>query len=205
VGVNDRSYSYTVLATDTLFTVRDALVALINADPEVTAAPSGEYTRIIIRARVQGPEGNNIKITATQTGTGTTILMTPFEPALCCANVGGTLVTQDNPASAGEFIIVYATGLGLPDLTDPNVQAAILTGMQYPVGAPVTVPTSAGSAIAGGFTADVVTATLQPGTVGIYQILLHLNASLTSNNFTTLTFSQDTFTSKTVTFPVRGQ
>lgn len=203
VGVDNRTYSYTVLATDTLTSVRDALAALVNQDPQVTATPSGEYTRIIIKASVQGPEGDNIKISATQVS-GNLILMTAFWPTLCCANVGGSLVTADNPAMAGEFIIVYATGLGLPVLTDV-VQPDVQTGVQFPAGGPVTTPNSAVSSIAGGFTADVISAALKPGTVGLFEVVLHLNPSLTTNSFTTLTISQDAFTSNIVTLPVVGQ
>jgi hypothetical protein len=87
--VEDRSYSYTVQSTDTLQSVRDNLTALINQDPKVSATPSGEYTRIVLAARVQGPEGNNIPYTASAS-TGATEVMTAFTPALCCANVEGT-------------------------------------------------------------------------------------------------------------------
>ena len=38
VTVEDRTYSYTAVTGDTLDTVRDNLVALINQDPKVTAA-----------------------------------------------------------------------------------------------------------------------------------------------------------------------
>ena len=56
VTIENRPYNYTVLPTDTLFTIRDALVALINSnsDEKVLAAPSGSFTRIVLRARVPG-------------------------------------------------------------------------------------------------------------------------------------------------------
>jgi phage tail sheath gpL-like len=40
--------------------IRDALVNLINQDPKVTATPSGEFQRIVLTARVQGPDGNGL-------------------------------------------------------------------------------------------------------------------------------------------------
>jgi hypothetical protein len=70
------------------------------------------------------------------------------------------------------------------------------------VGAPVTSPNSSLSAIAGGSTADVITATLMPGSVGYFQVLLHLNIGLPTNSTTTLTIAQDTFVSGTVSLPV---
>ncbi|MBZ5724282.1 MAG: hypothetical protein LAP87_04735 [Acidobacteriia bacterium] len=202
VGVADRTYTYTVLATDTLLSIRDALVALINQDPQVTAAPSGVFPRIVIQARIQGPEGNGIALTATQQGTGPALVMTAFTPSLCCANVGGSLVTADNPAVPGEFIILYATGLGVPNLTS-DLQPLIQTGVQFPVGGPVTTPGSSVSSLAGGLTADVISATLLPGTVGTFQVVLHLNPDVTPvNGFVNLNISQDLFTSNTVAVPV---
>ena len=61
VTIEDRSYTYTVQSGDTLNGIRDALVNLINQDPKVTATPSGEFQRIILQARVQGPEGNGLR------------------------------------------------------------------------------------------------------------------------------------------------
>ena len=63
VDIEDRSYTYTVQSGDTLDSIRDALVNLINQDPKVTATASGEFERIILQARVQGPEGNGIAYT----------------------------------------------------------------------------------------------------------------------------------------------
>jgi hypothetical protein len=50
----------------------------------------------------------------------------------------------------------------------------------------------------------VLSATLLPGTVGIFQVVLHLNSSLPSNLDTTLTIAQDIYVSNVVTFPVSG-
>ena len=60
VGIEDRTYTYTVQSGDTVTGIRDALVNLINQDSKVTASPSGEFQRIILPARVQGPEGNDL-------------------------------------------------------------------------------------------------------------------------------------------------
>ena len=128
--------------------IRDALVNLINQDPKVTAAPSGEFQRIILRARVQGPEGNGLAYTASASSSAT-VIMTAIGSSLCCAAVANSAVTPQNPAVPGELIYVYATGLGLPVLTDGN-KDLIQTGVQYPAGGPVTTPASFVNAIAGG-------------------------------------------------------
>lgn len=200
VTVQDRSYNYTIQASDTLDTVRDALVALINTDPVVTAQPAGVFDRIILQAKQQGPDGNAITYTGTQ-NSGASIIITPFGTNLCCANIQGSPVTVDNPALPGETVILYATGVGLPIFTG-TVQNFVVTGAQYPQGAPVTAPQQFMNSIAGGSTADVLQATLQPGTVGIFQVLLHLNSSLGTNQYTAVTIAQGSFVSNSVTFPV---
>ena len=200
VTIEDRSYSYTVQSGDTLDSVRDNLIALINQDPKVTAEAAGVYDRIIIKARVEGPEGNGIPISGSANSSAT-VIITAFSTSLCCANVAGGLVTPQNPAIPGETIIVYATGLGLPVLND-QVAAALQTGVQYPSDAPATAPQSAVSSIAGGSTADVLSATLLPGTVGTFKVVLHLNTSLPTNSATQLTIAQDVYVSNIATMPV---
>ena len=203
VSIQDRTYSYTVQATDTLDTVRDALIALINQDPLVSASAAGVFDRIILQARQEGPDGNTITYTGTSSGGGGTgsVIVTPFGPNLCCANVKGAPVTTDNPALPGETIIVYATGVGLPVINSGN-QSLIQTGQAYPQGGPVTVPAQPMNAIAGGSTADVLSATLKPGTVGIFEVLLHLNSGLTTNQYSSLTIAQGFYVSNVVTLPI---
>jgi len=196
-----------VQSGDTLETIRDNLTALINQDPKVSAEASGEYTRIVVRARIEGPEGNGIPFGASASS-GATEVMTAFASSngttLCCANVADAPVTTDNPAIPGEFVVVYATGLGLPVLNDANAPL-IQTGVQYPVGGPITNPGSAVSSIAGGSTADVISATLAPGMVGIFKVILHLNSSITTNLTTSVTIAQDIYVSEPVVFPVVSQ
>jgi len=206
VTVQDRSYTYKVQASDTTTTVRDNLVALVNQDPIVTAEPSGEFNRIVLRARLEGPAGNNI-VYGASASTGATLVISSFAAngTLCCANVAGAPVTADNPAIPGEFIIVRATGLGVPQLDD-NLLPLIQTGIAFPKNGPLTTPPPGSdtfvSAIAGGSTADVISATLEPGSVGIYQVVLHLNAGISTNSTTALTIAQGAYVSKIVTFPV---
>ena len=99
VGIEDRSYTYTVQSGDTLTGIRDALVNLINQDPDVTAAPSGEFQRIILTARVQGPDANGLAYTATASSSAT-VIMTAIGSALCCAAVAGSPVTTAQPGRA---------------------------------------------------------------------------------------------------------
>jgi uncharacterized protein (TIGR03437 family) len=203
VMIRGRSYSYTVQSTDTLDTVRDALVAQLKQDPEVTAQAAGVFDRIIISAVVAGPDGEGIPIGGSASS-GADITISAFDTATCCSSVGGAPVTSINPARAGELIVVYTTGMGLPVINDGN-QPFIVTGAQYPVGAPVTVPQQFANALAGGSTADVIQATLLPGTVGLFQVVLHLSPGLSTNSATALTVAQGAFVSNPVAIPVVSQ
>ncbi len=90
ITIEDRSYSYTVQSGDTLAAVRDALVGLINANPEekLIAFPASTTlaTRVRLRAKVPGPEGNGIPITVSVSSSAQVIL-TATNTATCCANV----------------------------------------------------------------------------------------------------------------------
>ena len=200
VTIEDRTYTHTVVEGDTLASVRDDLVSKIDQDPKVHAFPSGSFTRIRLQARVQGPEGNGITYGGSANADAQ-IVITATGAALCCANVAYAPVTTQNPAVPGETLIVYATGLGLPIVTDDN-KDWIKTGVQYPVGGPVTEPVNFVSSLAGGKTANVFSASLKGGTVGTYEVILELNSDIPTNDLTQLTIAQDIFVSNIVTIPV---
>ncbi|HLI83885.1 MAG TPA: hypothetical protein VKV17_08200 [Bryobacteraceae bacterium] len=206
ITVGGRSYSYTVQANDTLESVRDALVAQLNQDPQIYAVAGVAFAvNLQIYARVPGPDGNGIPVTATTTNSsgGAQLILTASNQALCCANIAGSPVTPDNPAVPGEILWIYATGLGLPQVT-ANTQSAIVTGQPYPAGGPETQPPSASfvSSLAGGSTANILSASLLPGTVGIFRVVAQLNSSLPTDYFTQIYIAQQLNISNTVTFPV---
>ena len=206
VTVNGRVYTYTATATDTLDSIRNSLVVRLNKDPQLSASLAGTFDRIILKARVEGPQGNGIPITGT--ASGGSLVVSVLDSQTCCSNIAGAQVTNSNPAVPGELLTIYATGFGLPTLTD-NIQGLIQTGVQYPPNAPFTVPSNTNcagscfvSSVVGGSTADVLQASLLPGTVGGNVVLLHLNSSLVSSPTTLATISQSSFTSNKVAFPV---
>src|SRR5258708_12307106 len=118
ITIEDRVYSYTVQSTDDTALIRDAFIAQINANSneKVIATPSGQFTRIILTAKVAGPDGNGIAITGTNTA-GASIIITALNAQTCCASVAGSMVTTDNPAVPGEGISIFATGIGFPKPT----------------------------------------------------------------------------------------
>jgi Mu-like prophage tail sheath protein gpL len=111
VNIGDRTYTYTVTADDSLASVRDNLIAAINADPEVIAYPAGSFTRIRLRSKTAGKAGEGLAYSASMPD-GSSLILTPLSTALCCASTAGAPITVDNPAVPGETIIIYATGLG---------------------------------------------------------------------------------------------
>jgi uncharacterized protein (TIGR03437 family) len=201
------SYSYTVQATDTLQTVRDGLINLINAnsDEQVTAAPAGEFTRIILTAKVGGPAGNGIAVSASVSSDATITLSPLGESATCCANIANSLVTAENPVVPGEVITIYATGIGPTTLPDGLTPASV-TGQVYP-GPLLNVPvTNVDNAQVGGTTANVLYAGLAIGMQpGVYEVQLQTDPSLPTNPVTQLYIAQNVFTSNIVTIPVVAQ
>jgi uncharacterized protein (TIGR03437 family) len=227
VTIGGVSYSYTVVAGDTLATVRDKFVALINADPgsPVTSYAAGVFTRIRLQSKIPGPDGNgtpisgNVTTATTNTG-GPLLLLTPTNTALCCASAGGTMITPSNPAIPGETINIIATGLGLvcsSGITnaidfqlnfvgfctanpDPAL-SALVDGTPY-AGPAVNAPIGSVSSLVGGSTAQVIFASYMVGQVGLYQVTLELSSNLTPNPQTQMTISQGLNTSNIVTIPV---
>ena len=205
VTVAGRSYSYTAQSTDTLDTIRDSLIIQINNDPQVSAMAAGLFDRIILTTRVQGPEGSGIPITAGAvagpSNSSVTLSMTALDSQTCCGNIAGAPVTQTNPVLPGEIIEILATGLGVPVLSD-LITPLIQTGFKYPEGGPITSPQESVSSFVGGSTGDVLQATLLPGSVGIYEVLLHTNSNLATNPYSAVTIAQDIYVSNQVTVPV---
>ncbi len=200
----DRRYSYEVKTGDTLAQVRDRLIEAINNgnDPEVTASAAGIFTRIRIQGRRPGPDLNGVSIATEVNGTnGGSVILSALNSGLCCANVEGAPVTQANPAVPGETLLVYATGLG--PIAPVELQAEIKTGQIY-TGPRENEPVESVSSLAGGRTANVLFANLEPGLIGLYRVVLELNSDLPSNPETQLTIAQSFQVSNIVSFPVRN-
>jgi hypothetical protein len=205
VGIEDRLYNYLVQGADTLASIRDALIGLINGNSQekVTASAAPAYNTIRLQAKVPGPEGNGIAFSATSTGSTSTasgsVILTSTAPTLCCANVAGARITTNNPALAGETVYVLATGLGL---VGPNAaRDAIVDGGIYQ-GPASNDPTSPVFALAGGTSANVISAGLQVGAIGIYKVVFELGHDLTSNPAAQVSISQNASTSNVVTFAI---
>ena len=216
---NERRYTYTVQESDVpaeddpdtedvdesepasvgLTKIQNALIALINEnDPEVEAFAAGQFNRIRLRARFEGPQGNGIPYNK-ETSDGASVVLTATTSALCCANVAGARVTVDNPAIAGSIITVFATGLGLVEPEEAREQ--MVTGQAYD-GPEINRAAEFVSSLAGGRTANVLFAGLERGTIGLYRVDLQLNQGLPTNPITGFTIAQGFQVSNIATIPV---
>ncbi len=205
IAVGGRTYSYTVQSADTLTTVRDAIISLIDADPDrvVLASPGAAFTRILFRAKVAGPEGDGISFSASTTGPNAgaaNLALGVNNLTLCCSSKAGAPITVDNPALPGEQFYIFGTGLGLTFDINGNLIGP-LDGTPYP-GPALNNATVTVSSLADDKTADVISAALVVGTVGFYQIVLQLNPDIQPTSFAQLTISQNIYTSNIVTIAV---
>lgn len=84
-------------------------------------------------------------------------------------HLDNSLVTPDKPANPGEFVIVYATGVG-------NLNHMPVTGAASP-SSPLSAAVDLPSVTVGGAPASVAFAGLTPGMVGLVQINTQLPAT----------------------------
>ena len=202
IGIEDRTYNYTVQATDTLATIRDGLITLINANgnEKVTAEPAGQFTRIVLTAKIAGPIGDGIPITGSVSSGALVIITVLATQATCCSSAAGTPITADNPAVPGELITIFAAGIGL--VNGPSGNAAQVTGQIYngPIFNTPTTPVD--NAQVGGLSANVIFAGLEPGTLGVYRVEVQLDPSVPTNAVSQMFIAQSMFTSNIVLLPI---
>jgi len=218
ITIGDATYNYTVVTGDTLTSIENNLVKVINADPNspVTASAGGVDLNIRLQAKVPGPDGNGTAITAavttlTTNTSGAQLVLTATNTVLCCASVAGTLITADNPAVPGETINIYATGLGLVcaspivnnfcSVIPDTALAAIVDGSKYQ-GPPANAPFASISATVDNAVATVISASLLVGQIGIYQVQLEISSGVTPDLQAQATISQGFNTSNIVVIPI---
>jgi len=76
------------------------------------------------------------------------------------------LVTASNPAQRGQYIVIYANGLGAVDNPPPSGEATPSPTAAQPLASTLVTPT----VTIGGVAATVLFSGLTPGSIGLYQI-----------------------------------
>jgi uncharacterized protein (TIGR03437 family) len=117
--------------------------------------------------------------------------------AILTAKPDGTVAlnTPSAPASAGDALEIYCTGLGAVSPAVPAGTAASLTQLSYTVG---TV-----TATVGGQAAQVIFAGLAPGYVGLYQVNVALPAGVATGAAVQVVLTEDGLSSPPVTAAIQ--
>jgi uncharacterized protein (TIGR03437 family) len=88
-------------------------------------------------------------------------------------NQNGSVNSASNPAAAGSYIALYATGLGA-------VTPAVPVGAQTPTSGALSNVNNMVTAFVGGVSAPVTFAGLAPGYIGLYQVNIQIPSSIPS-------------------------
>ncbi len=112
---------------------------------------------------------------------------------------GAPPVDEQSPASPGEVLTIWATGLGAVSEASPS--DSLLAGHpQEGFAAAVSVPVAARI---NGEDAQVLSATLPEGAIGVYRIDIVVPAEIVARGEAYLSISQNSKISNTVRFPLR--
>ncbi len=111
----------------------------------------------------------------------------------------GAPVTAENPARPGEILVLWAAGLGAIDSGDSS--SGVVAGAPYD--GPDAPVLTAVDAVVSGRSAQVISATLPHGSIGIYEVRVQLPADLPADPKTALLLTQNSYVSNTVTIPVQ--
>jgi uncharacterized protein (TIGR03437 family) len=202
ITINGHSYTYTVQSSDTLTSIAQGLINLINnpGDPLVTASLAGAFSRVVLTAKQPGAAGNGIPIT-TSVSSSATVGVTAETGATCCNVTPGSSITTGNPAVPGETISVSATGLGFVSDPSNTAQNFTIAGQPYNGPQPNSAVNSV-SATINGTTAQVVSAGFPSGSYSIYQVQLIIPSGQSTNSQSQLYIAQNAFVSNIVTLAV---
>ena len=111
---------------------------------------------------------------------------------------GGMPVTSDNPAKPGEVVILWAAGLGRVGMEAPPATGVPFVGSDAHALTPV-------SAVVNGRSAQVVSAGLPHGSIGIYEVRVLLPSNLAPDPKAQLLITQDNYVSNKITVPVQAE
>lgn len=198
ITVGPNTYNYTVQSSDTLASVASALVNLINAGPDPNVNASLQNGNVWLLSYAFGTGGEGVPVSANVSGTSAQLTLSTEFPSTCCSIQLNARVTLKEPAQPGEFVYLYATGIG--DTTPEDQQ----TGQIFQGGSanPPTVPVD--TFLTGSYAGSIINTQLVPGTVGVYSVLLQISSSATTDALAETSIAQQGFNSNVVTMPIQA-
>ena len=159
----------------------------INAQVPFNAAPGPQS--VVVKTS----NGSSVGTTVTIANTAPAIYFDgPSGIAAILKNADFSLVTPDNPAKAGDVVVIYLTGLGqtTPALQTGNLQVG--TGLNNTGTVTVTI---------GGQNAPVAYSIASPGFAGLYQVAVTVPTGVSGSS--AVIVKAGTGTSNTVNIPVK--
>ena len=181
---------------------------------EVQQAGEGLRINFQIPWQLQGQAQASVSVTAgTATSSTQTIDLALFEPGLFATNAAGSgqgailiantgsvaapvgMFSGSQPATRGEFVSIFCTGLG-PVTNQPPTGVAALSD---PLSGTTTTPT----VTIGGVAATVSFSGLAPAFVGLYQVDVQVPANAPTGDDVPVVLSIGSVTSNTVTIAVQ--
>ena len=131
---------------------------------------------------------------ALQLNAGAPAILNFSSGAVVAQHLDGTLVLPASPATPGEYIIMYSSGLGATDIT-------VASGAASPSNPPANVTVQPVLTLNGN-PVNLLFAGLTPGLVGLYQINFQVPPTLTTGNYT-MVLTQAGTPSNTTVLPVK--
>ncbi len=119
ITINGTGYTYTVLSTDTLETITDALVKLINTkpDPNVIATADDVTDTVVLTAKAAGGAGASVTLAACAVSSGESC-SSPGSPTESATASGDTLnYYLENPSQIAPGTLIEVNGQNLCDTT----------------------------------------------------------------------------------------
>ena len=160
----------------------------INAQIPFELAPNQQYQLIV---SANGALTTPLPI---QVNAGAPAVLAFTSGAVVAQHQDGTLISTTAPASPGEYVVIYLTGLGATTVDVPSGSASPSSPLAYVVDSPaLTLGTNP---------IPVLFAGLTPGLVGLYQINFQIPTGLAAGSYN-LQIAQDGVTSNSTLLQIQ--
>jgi uncharacterized protein (TIGR03437 family) len=213
--VNGASFQQRPVAAGSLVSLFG--VNLLDANPTPTVQFNGISAPILFASSSQlnlqvpwellGQPSSWLTVTADSfTSSPQSIVLSPVDPGIfslgapqdgqgAILNLNGIVVNADSPAHAGDYVQIYATGLGAVNNPPQTGAKAVASPLSSAISSPtVTI---------GGAPAAVSFSGLAPGFFGLYQVNVQVPIGVAAGDAVPVVVSSGAIASNTVTISVR--